>query len=120
MMGNCATYTHIVESPHEMSGKSPQLLVHVLHHNTVLLVLDKSSVRAELNHFFHVLSDFWKALQHLLKVIPGQREALTVGQSLHCGQMFAFGQEARFCYTHRGRHKSVVNEQVNSNDRDEI
>lgn len=61
------------------------------------LVLHKSILRVELNHFFQVLLDIWEALQRCMKVVTGEREALAVGQSLHCGQMFAFGQHACLC-----------------------
>ncbi len=86
----------------------------------LFLALHKSTIRVQLNHFFQVLPDIWEALQRLLKVVPGQREALAVGQCLHRGQMFAFGQHARLCCTHGGNHKSMVNEQANPNDGDEI
>lgn len=94
---------------------SPRSSLHTVH--KVFLVSHKSTIRAELYHFFQVLLDIWEALQHLLKVIPGQREALAVSECLHGGQMFAFGQYARFCWTHRGNHKSVENERVNPSDR---
>lgn len=87
----------------------------------ILFSHKSSSIRVELNHFLQVLPDIWEALQRLLKVFTGQREAAAISQGFHRGQMFAFGQNARLCWTQTHTHtQKPTNERVNSNDGDEI
>lgn len=68
-------------------------------------VLHESPLSVQLHHRLQVLLDIREAVQHLVEVVPGQREALAVGQRLHRGQMFPFGQHARLCCAHRGEQQ---------------